>query len=178
MNLITKSYFKKEGKEEEEEGQEYILYADGGARGNPGIAAGGAVLWNHDQTKVIKEGSVFVGYNNTNNEAEYQGLLLGLEFTKNLSIKHLTIKMDSLLVVNQVNGKWAIRAPHLKPFHKKIVDYLKTLPNRYTLLHIPRKENSYADHLCNELMDEKQQEPRKEEEQKKPTSNNKIMKRE
>ena len=79
-----------------------ILYADGGARGNPGPAAGAAVLLS-ERGDVLAESARYLG-TATNNVAEYTGLILGLEAANRLGVTELEVRMDSLLVIQQMRG--------------------------------------------------------------------------
>ena len=88
------------------------LYADGGARGNPGPAGSGAVLLDEDGV-VIAELMRFLGHA-TNNVAEYTGLIIGLEEALRRGIDELDVRMDSLLVVQQMKGIWKIKHPGLR----------------------------------------------------------------
>ena len=89
------------------------------------------------------EGSTYL----TNNEAEYSGLILGLENIvskyKDI-IKELCIQGDSSLVINQISGKWKVSAPNLKPYHKIAIDLCNQITN-IIYQHIPRKQNAKAD---------------------------------
>src|SRR5699024_6239557 len=90
-----------------------IVEADGGSRGNPGPAGYGAVVCDEDDN-VLVERQGFIGVA-TNNIAEYTGLIEGLEAAAQLGAKRLTVRMDSKLVVEQMNGNWKIRNAGLKP---------------------------------------------------------------
>jgi len=86
------------------------LFADGGARGNPGPAAGGAVLVGEDGQVLVERGE-YLG-TATNNVAEYTGLIIGLEEARRLgTVTMLDVRMDSLLVVQQMRGVWKIKHP-------------------------------------------------------------------
>ena len=89
------------------------LYADGGARGNPGPAGSGAVLLDEDG-RVIVELWRSLGHA-TNNVAEYTGLIIGLEEALRRGVEGLDVRMDSLLVVQQMKGLWKIKHPGLRP---------------------------------------------------------------
>jgi len=116
------------------------LYTDGAARGNPGPAGSGAALVAPDGT-VIAEVTRFLGHA-TNNVAEYTALIIGLQEASRRGVDHLDVRMDSLLVVQQMKGLWRIKHPGLKP-----------LPSR-TIEHIPREENGIADALANRAIDQ------------------------
>jgi len=133
------------------------LFTDGGARGNPGLAGAGALVVD-ERGNPLKEISEFLG-TRTNNWAEYQAVILGLEAIKKIvpgaSRKDLVveIKMDSELIARQLSGVYQIKEPSLFPqfiaVHNMIV---KDFP-RITFTHIPRERNKEADRLANQAMD-------------------------
>ena len=127
-----------------------IIYCDGGARGNPGPAAIGVVI------KIkggIKEYSKFIG-ETTNNEAEYQSAIFALKKVKQLIGKEkakkekIEVRMDSELIVNQLNAKYKIKEKNLIPFFIEIWN-LKQNFNEVKFTHIPREKNKEADKLLN-----------------------------
>lgn len=126
------------------------LYTDGGSRGNPGPSAVGYVILNMDDTVVKKEG-FYLGIT-TNNQAEYQGLKQGLEQAKALGIRGLTVYMDSLLVVNQMNGIYKVKNRDLWPIHKSAKDLAQTFSD-ISFVHVPRELNGIADGLVNDTLD-------------------------
>jgi ribonuclease HI len=127
------------------------LYADGGARGNPGPAGSGAVLLD-EQGRVIAELMRSLGHA-TNNVAEYTALIIGLEEALRRGIDELDVRMDSLLVVQQMNGRWKIKHPGLRPLALRAGELLARFPRR-TIEHIPRELNTLADALVNRAIDE------------------------
>jgi ribonuclease HI len=127
------------------------LYADGAARGNPGPAGSGALLVAPDGTR-LAEIARPLGHA-TNNVAEYTALVLGLEEARRLGIEELDVRMDSLLVVRQMQGLWKIKHPGLKPLALRAGALLAQFKDR-TIEHIPREENSEADKLANRGVDE------------------------
>ena len=128
------------------------LYADGGARGNPGPAAGGAVLLGEDG-RVLCERGEYLG-TATNNVAEYTGLIVGLEEAKRLgTVTILDVRMDSLLVVQQMRGIWKIKHPGLRPLAIRAGALLAEFPQR-TIEHVPRDLNHLADAVVNRILDE------------------------
>ncbi len=128
------------------------LYCDGAARGNPGPAGAGAVIVNPAGHIVAKVGK-FLG-DETNNVAEYVGLILGLKRAKAMGIKELEVLADSELVVKQVNGEYAVKAEHLQPLHAEAVALLKAF-DQIEIRHIPREENGQADAMSNRAIDER-----------------------
>lgn len=126
------------------------VHTDGGARGNPGPGAIGIVVKDKDK-KVIKEIGKYIG-KSTNNEAEYKALIEGLQACKKLGGSDIEFYIDSLLVVNQMNGKFKVKDPRMKAFFneaKVLEKYFKSV--LYT--HVPREKNFMADKLVNEVLD-------------------------
>lgn len=127
------------------------LYADGGSRGNPGPAGAGAYLIDENDTPVA-EVHRYVG-ETTNNVAEYQALILGLEEAIQHQATHLNILLDSQLLVRQIKGEYRVKQPHLQPLFQKAKQLLAQIP-QWEIRHIPREENTEADRLANLAMDE------------------------
>lgn len=134
----------------------FYIQADGGARGNPGPAGSGAVVKDAEGS-VVLEVSEFLGHA-TNNIAEYtaiiralEGLLakLGTEAAKQATV---TIEMDSKLVVEQMEGRWKVKHPNMKPLAAKAA-VLALSFGRVSYAHIPREKNTEADALANAAMD-------------------------
>lgn len=128
-----------------------ILYADGAARGNPGPAGSGAVLLDADG-HVIAELTKFLGVT-TNNVAEYNALIIGLEEAKRRGVDDIDVRMDSKLVVEQMNGRWKIKHPNMKPLALRASELWRTFPTR-SIAHVPREDNAIADALSNRAIDE------------------------
>ena len=126
------------------------IYADGGARSNPGPAAIGAVLKN-DEGKIIAEVSRFIE-KATNNQAEYAAVIFGCEKALELGASELKIFLDSKLVVEQVSGRWKIKNTDLKKATEKIHSLFQGL-SRWDIQHIPREKNHEADRLVNAVLD-------------------------
>ena len=127
------------------------IFADGGSRGNPGPSAVGFVVM--DQTKrILHEGGSFIG-NANNNYAEYQALKHALEYAIRADIKNLDIKMDSMLVVNQINGVYSIKNQELIDINKACLNLMEKF-EKITLRYIPREYNSLADGVVNRILDE------------------------
>ena len=136
--------------------QKIIIYTDGGARGNPGPAGAGAVILNA-KGKVLAEVSDYLG-KTTNNVAEYEALVRALAATKELfdaelSKMEIEIKMDSELIVRQMQGRYKVKAPELKPRFAQVKMLLASMPH-YSFKHIPREQNKEADALVNKAIDE------------------------
>ncbi len=134
-----------------------ILHTDGGSRGNPGLAAAG-IIFHDDHGQVLKSFSYFLGIT-TNNQAEYQALIHALEYlNENLSnfppISELRAYLDSELIVHQLNGLYKIKHPDIRPLSLKIFSLLEQLPFKVTFTHVPRAQNSDADLLVNQELDQ------------------------
>jgi len=126
------------------------LYADGGSRGNPGPSASGYVLYDMNDTVVVKNG-IYLGVT-TNNQAEYQALKFGLEEAIKHNVVNIHVYMDSMLVVNQMNGIFQVKNRDLWPIH----DAIKRLAGNFkhiTYTHVPRALNKAADAEVNEALD-------------------------
>ncbi|WP_425303618.1 bifunctional RNase H/acid phosphatase [Nocardia wallacei] len=129
-----------------------IVEADGGSRGNPGPAGYGAVVWDCGHARVLAERREALGVT-TNNVAEYRGLIAGLEAAAELGAAEVDVRMDSKLVVEQMSGRWKVKHAGMVP----LADRARRLVagfDRVTFEWIPRAENSHADRLANEAMDD------------------------
>ena len=126
------------------------LFADGGSRGNPGPAAGGAVLY-ADDGQVLEEIGIFLGVT-TNNVAEWTGLLGGLKAALARGVDDLTVRLDSELVVKQLSGAYRVKHPGLIPLHAEAKALLRKI-GRYDVQHVPRKQNKAADAVVNQVLD-------------------------
>jgi ribonuclease HI len=149
------------------------IFADGGSRGNPGPGASGFVVyktdlfWKYEQPlsqfvafqkslEIILEKGVKLGMT-TNNQAEWQAVLLALKevckdtklFTE---IQNLQIFLDSQLVVRQILGQYKVKNQSLKPFYEETIGILKKFKS-WQIFHIPRKYNTQADKLLNQVLD-------------------------
>jgi ribonuclease HI len=127
-----------------------VVHVDGGSRGNPGPAAAAAVLSTPDGD-VLDEASVTLGHA-TNNVAEYRGLILGLERARALGASEVDVINDSELVAHQVNGRYKVKHPDLKPLHAEAAEALRGF-RRWSIRAVPRAQNAYADRLVNETLD-------------------------
>ena len=88
----------------------------------------------------------------TNNVAEYRAVIRGLEEACRLGVKTLELRMDSQLIVRQIQGQYRVKHPLLKPLHAAVMDRLRTI-DRWSVTHVRREFNSRADALANEGMD-------------------------
>ena len=129
----------------------FWLYTDGASRENGARAAIGAVLYDSDGREVDTL-SCPIGPA-TNNGAEYRALIEGLKMALDQNCRRLVVRADSLLVVNQVRGRFKVKKAELKPLHAKACDLLGRLQNHcaeHYVEHVPRKYNRRADALAKE----------------------------
>ena len=129
-----------------------IIYADGGSRGNPGVAGSGTVVYAADGTTILREIVYVVGTKATNNVAEYHGLLRGLEAASDLGASEVEFYMDSKLVVEQINGRWKIKHPDMQKLALKARTLIDGFSS-FSLDWVPRAKNKVADALSNDAMD-------------------------
>lgn len=127
-----------------------IIYTDGGARGNPGPAASGAVIYGADK-ELLLQASKYIG-ETTNNQAEYQAVILALEKAKELEGDELEFYLDSELVVRQINREYKVKNAELAPLFLKIHN-LSLSFKKVAFKHIPRELNKEADKLVNQAID-------------------------
>lgn len=130
---------------------EWLLMVDGAARGNPGEAGCGAVICD-ERGAVVKQLSRYLG-RATNNVAEYEALLMGLEAMIKLGQKHIRVQSDSQLLVRQLNGEYRVKDEKLKRLFQKAIALLRQFEG-YRIVHVPRAENKPADRLANRGIDE------------------------
>lgn len=127
------------------------IFSDGGSRGNPGPSAAGFVALDGSQ-QVIAQGGEYLGIT-TNNQAEYHGVRLGLEEAIKLGFKRVDLKIDSMLVVNQMKGFYKIKNRELWPIHERIRE-LMTQFDTVTFTHVLREFNQLADGMVNKTLDQ------------------------
>ena len=125
-------------------------HCDGGARGNPGPAGYGALL-EDDAGAVVAELSEFLGMR-TNNYAEYSGLLGCLQYALDHQHPRLKVVSDSELMVKQIQGKYQVKSPDLKPLYEEAKRRIARLES-FEISHALRHKNKEADRLANEAMD-------------------------
>lgn len=132
-----------------------IIHTDGGARGNPGPAGIGVVFLD-GENEVFAQG-LYIGDGKTNNEAEYTAFATSLQvLLENISTwqpSSIQWKLDSKLVVEQLNRRWKIKEPRMQQFAKDIWQKLSSLNVPYTITHIPREQNAAPDALYNQALD-------------------------
>jgi ribonuclease HI len=124
---------------------------DGGARGNPGPAAIGAVVQGPGG-EILEERGERIGVA-TNNVAEYKALLLGIERATELGATELDLVGDSELVVRQVKGEYKVKDATLRKLHAEVKRVLRSFDGEWSIRHVRRAENAEADRLVNEVLD-------------------------
>ncbi len=125
---------------------QYTLYFDGCSKGNPGEAGAGAVIYKDGEE--IWSCAVFVGEKETNNVAEYSGLVIGLNKAVELGIKNLFVKGDSQLVIKQMNKEYRVSSDSIKELNKLAKNLVKRFDN-ISFAHVYREFNKRADELSN-----------------------------
>lgn len=130
----------------------FTIFTDGGARGNPGPAAIATVFY-QNQAKVGEYGK-FIG-KATNNEAEYQAIIMAFEKAKQLKAKNLDFFLDSELAVKQLNHQYKVKDDKIIPLFIKIWNLMLDF-DKVTFTHIPREKNKEADKLLNKVLDAEQ----------------------
>jgi ribonuclease HI len=125
-------------------------HVDGGARGNPGPAGYGVVIQSESGRKVATL-SQYLGHQ-TNNFAEYQGLIGALEYALEHGPKALSVISDSELLVRQIKGIYKVKNPTLKDLHARAKELISQL-DWFSINHALRENNQEADRLANEAMD-------------------------
>jgi len=132
--------------------QRVRVYSDGAARGNPGPAGAGAVLVEPSGQVVDRLGK-FLGVQ-TNNFAEYMGLILGLRRARDLAVREVEVFADSELMIRQLGGRYQVKSPSLRPLYEEALLLLNGF-SRVKLVHVPREMNSAADEMSNRAIDER-----------------------
>lgn len=126
------------------------IYVDGASRGNPGESGIGILF--KDINKGFKEHKSYIGVG-TNNRAEYTALITALEIAKNEKIKKVNVYTDSQLVANQIKNSWKVKDPKIKILFNKAMSLIKNF-SHFTIKYINRENNSEADRLANEAINE------------------------
>ncbi|MDP9118126.1 MAG: bifunctional RNase H/acid phosphatase [Actinomycetota bacterium] len=132
-------------------GLSVVIEADGGSRGNPGPAGYGALVCDAGTGEVLTERSEYIG-TETNNVAEYRGLIAGLTAAADLGARVVHVRMDSKLVVEQMTGRWQVKHPSMRPLARE-ASALRARFDTITFEWIPRELNKRADRLANEALD-------------------------
>ena len=135
----------------EERVSEAIMQADGGSRGNPGPSAAGFVVLTTGDERVIKSWNKYLGIT-TNNQAEYHAAIAGMEWCLRHNITSLHVRLDSLLVVNQLKGIFKVKNRDLWTLYEKACLLQKSF-NTFSVTHVPREMNKLADSEVNKALD-------------------------
>lgn len=130
-----------------------VVEADGGSRGNPGVAGAGAVVLDPVTGSVLCQIGVYVGVA-SNNVAEYNGMIAGLQAAFERSPDSVHVRMDSKLVVEQMSGRWKIKHPDMLTLARRAHDLIAGRP--VTFEWVPRSSNARADAAANEAMDRRE----------------------
>lgn len=128
----------------------WTVFADGASRGNPGPASIGAVVYDPDGVEAHTV-SRRLG-RATNNEAEYQAAIAGVEAALALGARNVELRMDSELVIRQLEFRYRVRNERLKPFFTRLLELRRRFES-FSLRAIPRAQNSRADQLANLALD-------------------------
>lgn len=131
--------------------EEAKLFTDGGSRNNPGDSACAYVICNPDGTVVEKSG-YYMGIA-TNNQAEYYGMIKGLERARDLGIDKVHIHSDSQLVVNQMNGVYKVKNQELAPLNQQLKELAGSF-EEVSFSYVPRELNKIADKEVNRILDD------------------------
>ena len=126
------------------------INSDGASRGNPGLAAIGATIKN-EQGRMVASVSRAIG-RATNNQAEYRALITALEKAAALGAQRVDVRLDSELVVRQIQGRYRVKNEALRPLYLRAVELLKGFAG-FTIANVPREENAEADRLANQAFD-------------------------
>jgi len=138
-----------------------VIFTDGGARGNPGPAGAGWLIYEDDPStssgRLLAKSKKYLGEKQTNNWAEYEALILGLQEAKKrgLTKRAIEVRMDSELIVKQMSGEYQVKEETLWPQYMKVHNLLVANFPEFTFVHIPREKNKEADKLVNEAIDER-----------------------
>jgi ribonuclease HI len=127
-----------------------VVNVDGGARGNPGPAAIGAVVQDAGG-EVLEERGERIG-TATNNVAEYRALLLGIERARELGASEVELVGDSELIVRQVKGEYKVKDATLRELHGEVQRALRPFES-WSIRHVRREHNAEADRLVNQVLD-------------------------
>lgn len=128
-----------------------LAYTDGGSRGNPGPSGIGVIIYDAKTKEEVAHVSKYLG-ETTNNVAEYTALMAALEKAKEIGARTVHCRLDSELVVKQMNGQYKVRQPHLQVLFLKIFN-LRQGFTKVTFEHVRREYNKVADQLANDAMD-------------------------
>ena len=129
--------------------QRVVICADGASRGNPGPVAIGATV-KDEQGRLLASISRRIGIT-TNNQVEYRAVIMALQKAIRLGARWVDIKLDSELVVKQLNGQYRVKRAALKPLHQQVKQLIGRLED-FTITHVPRQQNAEADALANRAL--------------------------
>jgi ribonuclease HI len=129
----------------------YRANIDGGSRGNPGPASYGVVVRN-EKDEIVAKLKKYIG-RMTNNVAEYYGLIAALDYAQSSGVRALRIESDSELLVRQMRGHYKVKSPDLRPLFERAKKMAQTFES-FRIDHVYREQNSEADALANEALDE------------------------
>jgi ribonuclease HI len=128
----------------------HVAHIDGASRGNPGPASYAVVLCGPDGRTEWEMGK-YLG-RSTNNVAEYHALITALDYARAQGIARLLVRSDSELLVRQVQGRYRVKSPDLRPLHERAQKLARSL-SFFTIEHVPRERNREADKLANLALD-------------------------
>jgi ribonuclease HI len=136
----------------------FVIRTDGASRANPGHASAGAVLIDLDRPDAFDPGAVpdasisdYLGIQ-TNNVAEYTAVVRALALAAELGAREVRMLLDSMLIVEQLHGRWRVKDAKLQPLNAEALRILRTF-DRWTAAHVRRAENFAADAMCNAAID-------------------------
>jgi len=129
----------------------YQANVDGGSRGNPGPAAYGVVV-RDPRGEIVARLKKYIG-KNTNNVAEYFGLIAALDYAQNHAIRALRVESDSELMVKQMRGQYKVKSEELKPLFERAKKMSQAFES-FRISHVYREQNKEADALVNQALDE------------------------
>ena len=127
-----------------------FIYTDGASRGNPGPSALGLQVLNSEKKLIYEEG-VYLKQG-TNNFAEYSAVVYALELAVKHRVQELYLFSDSQLLIRQLEGKYRVKSPNIKPLFQKCLTLIKSISKTH-FQHIPREQNTAADRLANRALD-------------------------
>jgi ribonuclease HI len=131
------------------------MYGDGGARGNPGPAGSGAVIFDlvdGEEGEILAEVGEFFAHA-TNNQAEYHSIVIGLKKALELGITDLEVRLDSELAVKQINGQYKVKNPILAEKFLEVYNLRQSF-DKISFSHVRREQNTHADAIVNRTIDE------------------------
>ncbi|MCX5802112.1 MAG: ribonuclease HI family protein [Proteobacteria bacterium] len=131
---------------------EWHIYIDGASSGNPGESGAGIIVFDNNGNELFRD-SIYLGQM-TNNMAEYEALIFALQKAKKSLIKKVSVYTDSLLVTNQIHGKYKVKNTKLRKYVEETKNIIRNF-NSFALKYIPREENKIADKLAKDAVNKK-----------------------